>query len=456
MKISRQDAVGIITALVYANPNLLEKIYADLEQKSIPISKHYEILDSYRDKVLAEVTRGQFAKYTKYFPVLSLFETEEDDLVADGASLSLGLKTYAAFSSISQAKTRPHLKKFANKYLWDLSKNDILQSEVAVNHYSKFYDLLKQDKALKELIDSLGGTTLQEVSDSKVNIEEIRQQFMLPTEFYSLTQSSDLRNLFYLELINLKDKDLEIIFFKKLIDNSLMTYLLGNKSNTKIPQQLISSNEKRFSGSIVLALDTSGSMLGINEVISKNFALLICEIALAMNRRVILLMYGTEYTYIDLNPGAARHDLSHKISTFLNHAYYGGTDIQNPLARIMEIVNHNKELYFADVVLISDFLFKNNVREIKRNRDFLKFKERGNRIIGLEINQANTRTKRLPDFVDEHYIYFFNWIQKWTQADWMEYFKRFFTVRPDIADVNDYLNQPYYGFLRKVYTKKSI
>lgn len=452
MILNRQEVIHVITALINANPNLLEKVYLQLEKKPIIKSKHYQVLENYKTKVVEDINKFNFEKYLPFFPVLSLFAKNQTEAEYN-SELSIDLNEHVVFSSLVYADQKPYIKKFANKILWDLSAELNQLAQHKYEDYSLFYNQLKKDKSLLDLIHSLGGTSLVESSSHDNTIQDERFQVIFPTEYNSITQSDDLRNLFYLELVNLKDKDLDVIFFKKFVDKSLMTYVLGQYSNVDIFQKFLPSDLNRNSGSVIVAIDTSASMLGVQEIIAKYLAYLILEICLPAKRNVVLVSYSVNYFFYQINPNSSLSEIKVQLEKFLNQSFYGGTDVNQAFEKVFDLMRNNEDLYYADIVLISDFLFKDCSVQLAKNKLYQNFCNRKNRIIGLEVNTMNTYKKKLPKFIDEHYIYFFSWIKTWTHDDWIKYFQSNFSAKTKPIEIEPKFNYPYYGFLRKVYSK---
>ncbi|UVD81438.1 hypothetical protein NV226_01740 [Mycoplasma iguanae] len=289
MQVSKQTVINIITEIVKNNDAIVIKIYNKLENKQISVVHFANTVKNYRLKILTNIKLGKLKKYYQFFPVLELFKTEKLLETSDNLTIS-GEKKYAlsALRNLIKEEKLIPTKKLGNNILWDLVNEEQVKSNYNLKNYQLFLETLKKDKTILDFINSLGGT-LQIQNKGDTNFEfEISNLLNVPEEFFSLIQSDDLRNIFYLELINLTEKELEIIFLKKVIDKNLITYLLKKDDFIQIPNILNPNDDERHKGALIVMIDTSGSMLGTSEIIAKYIAILITETLMAQKKKSII------------------------------------------------------------------------------------------------------------------------------------------------------------------------
>lgn len=408
MKVSKTSLLEIIKSIVEVNDVIVIKIYRSLEKKPITVDIFEKTVHDYRKVILKNFKKGDYQLYIPFFPVLELFDNQEvKEISSDEISLSSG--QHYAFGALKKKDSNFDKKKIGDRILWDLFKNEQVISDFNLKNYKNFLDYLKQNKDLLEFIDALGGSIL--IQNFGQSNKQLQRQNVLnvPDEFYSITQSDDLRNIFYLELINLSEKDLEIIFLKKVVDKNLVTYLLRKELDIEVPNLITPYDGQRRWGSIIVLLDTSGSMRGVGEIISKYIALLMVEVCLPKKRNLIITSFSMDYLYLEINHNETPETVRHKVLNFLNVAYYGGTNISLAFEKMMEKIITREDFFYSDLVIISDFLFKNPIMNVKTQEYYNAFKKRNNRVIGVEISGNNYQKQAWKHFLDEHFVYFYNW-----------------------------------------------
>lgn len=111
-------------------------------------------------------------------------------------------------------------------------------------------------------------------------------------------------------------------------------------------------NDERGAGPIVIAMDESGSMRGAFEIWCKAVAMGLMEIARHQKRTFAAISFNTKITHEMMAPkGQASPD---EIMEMVEHFSGGGTKFEPPIARALEIVETDKILHDADIVLVTD------------------------------------------------------------------------------------------------------
>ena len=166
-------------------------------------------------------------------------------------------------------------------------------------------------------------------------------------ELCDVSPSGDLQRVVPSELLNLAEPDTEALFFRRMMEKSLLTYELRGR-------------EKRAQGPIVICIDESGSMSGRRDEWAKATALAVCEIAARQKRPFAVVHYDTRVTRTDLVPDPRSLSLE-ALQGFVNHFSGGGTQIAVALQKAHGIITHHDvetkakiDLRKADVILVSD------------------------------------------------------------------------------------------------------
>lgn len=110
-------------------------------------------------------------------------------------------------------------------------------------------------------------------------------------------------------------------------------------------------------GPVIVLLDTSGSMRGPPELVAKGLVLQLLSQAFRSERTIVVLSFS--------GPGdLLEHRLSHdaqgisRALEFLGRSFYGGTVLDDALARALAIVRDESELADADLLLVTDDQFQ--------------------------------------------------------------------------------------------------
>ena len=139
-------------------------------------------------------------------------------------------------------------------------------------------------------------------------------------EVVGIEMGDDIRRIVPSELLYLDDEDLELDFFRRFADKSLM-------------QRELRSVESEQAGPIVLVVDESGSMSGEPIHNAKAMALAFLWIAQHQKRWACLVGFagGTRGNYLVVPPGP--RDTA-GLMEWLSHFYGGGTCVDVPLEEL--------------------------------------------------------------------------------------------------------------------------
>lgn len=194
-----------------------------------------------------------------------------------------------------------------------------------------------------------------------------------------VTLGHNLSAMLPTEVALLADYDSERMFYQKYATKQLQ--LLSGKSPLTAPKKKNTSKKSKprlTEGPIIVSLDTSGSMGGEKEKVSKALLLQLIEIAKSKKRKCFLITFSISATILEITH--PKH--WKKVSTFLTEHFTGGTDGNEMLGYAIEALETN-EFSMADVLIISDFEFASPKASIQK--DIIKAQSQGTRFYGLRL-----------------------------------------------------------------------
>lgn len=240
--------------------------------------------------------------------------------------------------------------------LWDFRVGELKEEDISLlERWVKFIDNIDKNNYIEKIADSIG---------KKIDIEKITKNIELKNN-YSYTNkkidskdeisgiyfSKDIENIIPEELSLLCNEEAEKLFKLKYIENRIMCFDKSYYAFDELDKNKTVSGHKDGKGDMIICIDTSGSMKGVNEYIAKSIMFKILMKAIAENRNAYLINFSTEiYTYKFNNSSGVD-----ELIKFLKLSYYGGSDIYKALYeanRIMKKYNNN------DVLVISDFIME--------------------------------------------------------------------------------------------------
>ncbi|GDY26375.1 hypothetical protein AHAT_22650 [Agarivorans sp. Toyoura001] len=248
----------------------------------------------------------------------------------------------------------------ANKLgrLWDMAAAKLSKTEV--NLLQQFAAFLKGQKGLQKIAEQLGRMADQ-VSDpnsSKAPVEELElveeQLDQVTDDIVGIHEGNDLSKLLPNETMFLAYPELEVIFYKHLVDHQLMNYHMQGKQRKlrKVKTHKKAAEQAMLDkGPFILAIDSSGSMEGFPEKCAKALAYGLMQIALAEERDCYVVMFSTELITYELT----KKDGLREVLNFLSYSFHGGTDMPSALERAIEQMLDDKYKN-ADLVVLSDFI----------------------------------------------------------------------------------------------------
>lgn len=241
--------------------------------------------------------------------------------------------------------------------LWDLSKAPLQHGDYEL--IVQYGDFLAQQPELMKLAQQLGRSReAKSVPSQDAPLEAfhqlVREPDNVPEEVSGIHQSDDVLRLLPPELAALSISELELEFYRRLVEKRLLTYRLqGDAWHEKVTLRPAShqQHEAQPRGPFIVCVDTSGSMGGFNERCAKAFCLALLKVALADRRRCYIMLFAHEVIGYELT---ADNGIEQAIR-FLSQRFRGGTDLASCFRAIIERLQ-NPQWVDADAVVISDFI----------------------------------------------------------------------------------------------------
>ncbi|QBQ07630.1 two-component regulator system yiem receptor component protein [Spiroplasma gladiatoris] len=231
-----------------------------------------------------------------------------------------------------------------------------------IESISRFAEFLYKDPSILRIAELLGRLNGED-DLMEVNITE--QVVTYPTkvklpynpeELVGVTMSKDIERLLPMELANLFDPELEIVFYKKFVESQLQAFLF--ESNETIIEHEVEEVEYEApipleQGKFIVCIDTSSSMEGSGEYIAKALAIAVAKVALKEHRDLVFVNFANQH--VDEFEIDARHLNIQKMLDFLAKSFYGRTNAKPAFQRVVQKMT-SEEFKRADLLMISDFM----------------------------------------------------------------------------------------------------
>jgi uncharacterized protein with von Willebrand factor type A (vWA) domain len=303
-------------------------------------------------------------------------------------------------------KLREALQPFTNELgrLWDMSQGRWKKASFDI--LKKYAELLKRDKSVQELAEMLGRMRQAE----KEFEEELFASNQLKTEWkvehaskadlIGIHESDDLSSLLPSEVALLGDSNLQSLFYKKFVEKKLQTFEYQAKVLSYSEEEFLDKRQKEkeeAKGPFIICVDTSGSMHGTPETVSKMLCFAILKLAIRENRKCYLISFSTGIQTINLT------DLNNsldKILEFLSMSFHGGTDASpamNEALRMLGTDDYKK----ADVIVVSDFVMPSFGETTKKQ--IVVAKENKTKFHSLVI--GSSQNKNVIQEFDNNWLY---------------------------------------------------
>ncbi|MFB9136624.1 ATPase RavA stimulator ViaA [Vibrio olivae] len=258
--------------------------------------------------------------------------------------------------------------------LWDMASAKLSKGDVAV--MKKHASFLQKHKTVQEIAEQLGRMA-SDVNDPDLNrapneaLQMVEEKSDHATDdIVGVHENDDLNKLLPNETMFLAYPELEVVFYKHLVDKRLMNYRMQGKSRTLRKVKSYEPEHKQADiekGPFILCVDASGSMSGFPEQCAKAMAYALMQIALAGDRDCYVMLFSTEQITYELT----RQDGLREASDFLSYRFHGGTELEPALKRAIDVM-HSDRYRNADLVVLSDFIAPKQSEEMEQAVSALK------------------------------------------------------------------------------------
>lgn len=251
----------------------------------------------------------------------------------------------------------------------------------------RYQKLIEKNARLKSLSERIGRHSARG-SQTRMKADGSRPAI----SYDGIYNSDNLKTILPTELALYTDRRTRTEFLRRLSDRQVLCY-------RPAPDRSAADGSDRDKGPIIICLDTSGSMHGIPEAVSKATALSIIKNAAKENRETLIVSFSVTFEVLRIKRAETAEEL-HKIISFLSSSFHGGTDIGSALEFAISAAGE-KPLRNADVLTISDFVSSDlNAQTVRKIREA---KRNGTRFFALSIGDRG-RTSILTK-MDETVIF---------------------------------------------------
>ena len=286
--------------------------------------------------------------------------------------------------------------------LFDLSIGKLLKQDI--EYIKILLNLIKENEDIKRLCDMLGRFMKAEES---IKIEKVLRKETFKTkkidtnsqeEIVGITYSRDIHNILPQEKLLLAEGVLETLFGVKYFENRLLTFKkegYTDYSYDEMVEDEMQVAEEDKKGPIIICVDTSGSMSGVPETVSKAVTLYMATRAMKQKRNCYLINFSTKIETMDLTYPNTMDNLIE----FLRLSFNGGTDAVPALRHAVKTMN-TENYKKSDLLFVSDFVFNEFTEEDYKLAEMQKKNE--NRFFSLIIGSS-------PMFNVKNSIFDYNW-----------------------------------------------
>jgi uncharacterized protein with von Willebrand factor type A (vWA) domain len=300
---------------------------------------------------------------------------------------------------------------------WDYARG-LLQSQSWLE-VAKLRELMEKLPELRELIRTLGRMHVSDDDEDPVmetifaTVRRAEERWedkptpLAPTETRGIRRSNDLSRLLPGEALNFAHPRLRTLFYARMYEHALATYLVEGVMPQRIEDELDIEEEQerpgesppKKRGPIIACLDTSGSMAGRPEHIAKALVLEALRVAHEEDRPCYLIAFSgpdqTEAQELSLTP-----DGFQTLFGFLSRSFHGGTDLVAPIREASNLLGEER-WEKADILLVSDGEFS-VPREITSAIDDAR-EEQGLRLHGVCVGRH--RHNAMRRICDEFHLF---------------------------------------------------
>ena len=305
--------------------------------------------------------------------LVSTVKERRDKFISDIESWINLLKKLKYMSNILRIKTG---------VLWDFRVGELEEQDISL--LKRWVEFVNEHKDIEVICDSIGRRIDIEKSLKNVEFKNTynvtNKKISSKEEIVGIYFSKDIENVIPEELSLLCNEESEKLFKLKYIENRLMCFDKSSYVFDENKEHISRAGYKEGKGDVVICIDTSGSMKGINEYIAKATMFKMVLQSLAENRNVYLINFSTEIYTCKFTKSNGLEDLIR----FLKLSYHGGSDIYKALYEANRIMN-TSSFKNADVLVLSDFIMEDMPNNLVAMCD--KQKNNGNKYFAVSIGR---------------------------------------------------------------------
>ncbi|MGF1760661.1 ATPase RavA stimulator ViaA [Photobacterium sagamiensis] len=271
--------------------------------------------------------------------------------------------------------------------LWDMAKANLTRTDV--DTMKSIACFLKKNNGLKEIAEKLGrmANEIDDPNKERVKSEDLRmveeRSDSVTDDIVGIHESDDLSKLLPNEAMFLAYPELEVVFYKHLVDKRLMNYRVQGTQRKLRKVKAYKRQTKQVEqdkGPFIVCIDASGSMSGFPEQCAKALAYGLMQIALAEDRDCYVIMFSTQQITYELT----KQDGLTEVLNFLSYSFHGGTDLGPVLDQSIDLMSSGKYKN-ADLVVLSDFIAPSQPTEMLKRIN--KLKEQKNRFHAVNLSR---------------------------------------------------------------------
>lgn len=335
----------------------LPELLTWLEQKHSPFAEKARTLVSHHDTLqLSDAQQTLFLQRWRLSLTLQTLTLNQQLLDQEREKLLADLQQRLAMSG-QLAPVLATDDEAAAGRLWDLTRSSLQREDYQL--IVQYGDFLASQPELLKLAEQLGRSreakaVLSDSAPPEAFHQLVREPESVPEEVSGLHQSDDILRLLPPELATLGISELELEFYRRMVEKRLLTYRLqGERWHDKVTLRPVTHHhhDEQPRGPFIICVDTSGSMGGFNERCAKAFCLALLKVALADNRRCYIMLFAHEVVGYELT---AEDGISQAIR-FLSQRFRGGTDLAACLEAVLLKLS-GPQWQDADAVILSDFI----------------------------------------------------------------------------------------------------
>lgn len=228
-----------------------------------------------------------------------------------------------------------------------------------------FEQVMKRNPSIQQLAKLLGRKNREQQKYDSLSGVDKKRLFRHSThsDIGGVTLGNDLNSLLPIEYCYLAEDSLRAVFMERYAEKRLQLFDYQSRETDPVKDD---KHKVSGQGPYIICVDTSGSMQGDREVLSKSAILAIAQLTEKTHRKCYVINFSDEAVSLMIED--LGRDMP-KLAEFLNKSFDGGTDIEPALREAAHIINGN-DFRESDIVLISDFemppLSKDLAEQVKK------------------------------------------------------------------------------------------